>query len=295
MANRKFSPIRGEALRVTRTDGCGRLVSGPAVSYTTDSYVSIEVATRTAETEAVEVIKANGKKCVDEPATTYLDGFDLTVTFCGVDPVIFEMVTKMPVVYDAQGNPIGYDADTGVDTSNHGFALETWTQVPSDNCSEEGTGNSYGYLLFPFLRNGSIGDFTIENAAITFSVSGLGTRTGNGWGVGPYNVMLDESGTPGPLLEPMTRTSHHRMFVTEVPPPSATDDATPSGPPATGATAGTPGTWTPVDSYPASTLAEMDGITASPSTAWDSGEFVLTGSGQQVSWDGSGWVAGVAP
>src|SRR5690606_20711177 len=146
------------------------------------------------------------------------------------------------------GEPIGYDADVAVDRKNKGLALEAWTQISQDSC-EEGEGLSYGYLLFPFMRQGAHGDFTIENAAITFSVTGLSTRSGNAWGVGPYDVMLDADGTPSPLLTPLTKTNHHRMFVTQVPPPEDTGEGVASGPAATGATSGTPGTWTPVDSY----------------------------------------------
>ena len=293
MAQRKFSPIRGESLRVTRTDGCGRLVSDACASYATDSFVSIEVAPRTAETEAIEVVKANGKKCVNESATTYLDGFDLTVTFCGVDPVLFEMVTKMPVVYDYNGDPVGYKADVDVDTKNHGFALETWTQVPSDSCSEEGTGNAYGYLLFPFLRPGVLGNFTIENGAITFTVSGLATRTGTAWGVGPYEVTESAAGVASALLEPMGPTDHHTMFVTNVAPPESDEDCQPSGSLATGATAGAPGTWSPVNSYGPEDLADLtaSSITASPTTAWSGSQYVVLGDGSRAKWSGTAWVA----
>lgn len=296
MAQKKFSPIRGESLRVTRTDGCGRLVSGACTSYATDAFVSIEVAPRTAETEAIEVVKANGKKCVNESATTYLDGFDLTVTFCGVDPVLFEMVTKMPVVYDYNGDPVGYKADVDVDTKNHGFALETWTQVPSDACSDDGSGNAYGYLLFPFLRPGVLGNFTIENGAITFSVSGLATRSGTAWGVGPYDVTESAQGVPSPLLEPLSKTDHHTMFITNVEPPEPGDDCESSGSLATGATAGDPGTWTPVNSYAPASLVDLQGasITASPTTAWTTGQHVVLGGGGKAHWDGSGWVSGEA-
>lgn len=293
MAQRKFSPIRGESLRVTRTDGCGRLVSDACASYATDSFVSIEVAPRTAETEAIEVVKANGKKCVNESATTYLDGFGLTVTFCGVDPVLFEMVTKMPVVYDYNGDPVGYKADVDVDTKNHGFALETWTQVPSDSCSEEGTGNAYGYLLFPFLRPGVLGNFTIENGAITFTVSGLATRTGTAWGVGPYEVTESAAGVASALLEPMGPTDHHTMFVTNVAPPESDEDCQPSGSLATGATAGAPGTWSPVNSYGPEDLADLtaSSITASPTTAWSGSQYVVLGDGSRAKWSGTAWVA----
>lgn len=64
---------------------------------------------------------------------------------------------------------------------------------------------------------------------------------------------------------------------------------------ATGATAGTPGTYTPVGAdLPASIAAMTGNVTASPSSAWTSGQYVLLDDGSQVHWSGTAWVAGAA-
>lgn len=65
----------------------------------------------------------------------------------------------------------------------------------------------------------------------------------------------------------------------------------------TGATAGTPGTWTPSGSTPpaTSTAATTAGVTASPATAWTSGQYVqgsTAGTGGEMNWTGSAWAAG---
>ena len=70
---------------------------------------------------------------------------------------------------------------------------------------------------------------------------------------------------------------------------------------ATGATAGTPGTWTPGGSTPPSSVANLiagtpNAVTASPNTAWTTGQYVQTGTagvGGQAHWDGTAWVTGV--
>lgn len=67
---------------------------------------------------------------------------------------------------------------------------------------------------------------------------------------------------------------------------------------ATGATAGIPGTWTPAGSTPPASPANMSGVTASPNTAWTSGQYVQTataGTGGRTHWSGSAWAAGAAP
>src|SRR5262245_740336 len=70
--------------------------------------------------------------------------------------------------------------------------------------------------------------------------------------------------------------------------------------PATGATAGSPGVWTPPGSQAPATVADLiagvpNVVIASPLTAWTSGQFVQTrqGMGGQAHWDGTAWVAGI--
>jgi hypothetical protein len=72
--------------------------------------------------------------------------------------------------------------------------------------------------------------------------------------------------------------------------------------PATGATAGTPGTWSPAGSTPPTSVANLiagtpNAVTASPTTAWTTGQYVQTGTAGvpgQAHWSGSAWVTGVA-
>lgn len=70
--------------------------------------------------------------------------------------------------------------------------------------------------------------------------------------------------------------------------------------PATGATAGTPGTWTPAGSTPPATVPDLiagtpNAVTASPLTAWATGESVETADAAPANWDGTTWAAGIAP
>ncbi|HEY5783673.1 MAG TPA: PKD domain-containing protein [Microlunatus sp.] len=77
----------------------------------------------------------------------------------------------------------------------------------------------------------------------------------------------------------------------------------PPPPPATGATAGIPGAFTPPGSKPPATVADLQGgrpnvVTASPATPWTTGQHVQTataGAAGRATWTGSGWVGGVAP
>lgn len=67
------------------------------------------------------------------------------------------------------------------------------------------------------------------------------------------------------------------------------------GTPATGATAGTPGTWEPAGSTPPADLAACASVTATPATAWVTGEYVVLGDASEATWSGTAWASGRAP
>jgi len=67
------------------------------------------------------------------------------------------------------------------------------------------------------------------------------------------------------------------------------------GTPATGATAGSPGSFTPSGSDVPADFAALSSCTASPSTAWLPGEHVVLGDASQAYWNGTSWVVGSAP
>jgi hypothetical protein len=64
---------------------------------------------------------------------------------------------------------------------------------------------------------------------------------------------------------------------------------------ATGATAGTPGTWTPAGSVAPPNLAGMGAVTATPLTAWTTGQYMVLGDVSNCYWNATAWVVGAAP
>ncbi|WP_327431416.1 phage tail tube protein [Streptomyces sp. NBC_01236] len=63
---------------------------------------------------------------------------------------------------------------------------------------------------------------------------------------------------------------------------------------ATGATAGSPGSFTPEGATAPTTLAGMSSVIATPTTAWTTGQHVLLGDSSKAYWNGTAWVAGQA-
>ena len=57
------------------------------------------------------------------------------------------------------------------------------------------------------------------------------------------------------------------------------------------AVAGTPGHFLPVGSDPPANFAAMTDITASPTTAWTTGQYVVLGDASQAHWTSTAWAA----
>lgn len=65
-------------------------------------------------------------------------------------------------------------------------------------------------------------------------------------------------------------------------------------PDATGATSGRPGVFTPVGSATPNNITVLENVTATPSTAWNTGEFVRLQNGEEAFWNGTEWESGRA-
>lgn len=219
MATRCYSPVGGERMRVTRLDNCGRPVFGDCSQVVSDGFVEVSVTANIDEGTEINVANAAGRTCVRRPARPQLLGYTVEIQFCRVDPAILEIMTGQSPVLDGDGDEVGVRISSG-EQNVSGFALEIWSDVPGAECGEEAEG-SFQYLLFPFFQAGIIGDFTIGNDAVNFTVSNAATRDGAGWGVGPYNVVLDADGNPSGLLQPIGSQDHMHVQYTEVEPPEA--------------------------------------------------------------------------
>jgi hypothetical protein len=238
VANPKSFPlVRGRTMRVTAVDQCCAPAYGPDAMVVTDGFVSVALTANITEAEEIVVTNANGKTCVRDPGCSEFQGYGVEITFCEVSPCLFSIVTGQPAYVDAAGNIIGFRMNSGVSVCASGFALEVWMGVPGVACA--GDAGAFGYLLLPCLTGGVIGDFTIENAAVTFTVTGAATKDGNGWGVGPYNVVGDgvspAGGSAGPLPSPLEADDHLLAIFTTVPPPDETDGCVELLPPTPGA------------------------------------------------------------
>jgi hypothetical protein len=218
MRAKNVSYLRGRRLRATVVDANGRPIYGDSAQVTTKGYVNVSYTTNVEEGESITLPNASGETCIFEPATPTFNGFGVEAEFCEVDFALFEILTGQDVVVDASGRAIGIDESTAVDLKAVNFALEVWLGASTSVAASTGSQGQYGYILTPFLGGGVIGDVTVENAAITFTVTGMATKDGTGWGAGPYNVEL-VGGIAAPLRVPIASRTHRRIMTTEVAPP----------------------------------------------------------------------------
>jgi hypothetical protein len=263
----------------------------------TEGFVSVALTASINEPEEILITNAAGKTCVRDPGEAEFQGYAVEITFCEVSPCLFSIVTGQPSVVDANGDVVGFRMNSGISLAGSGFALEVWMGVPGVACT--GDAGAYGYLLLPCLQGGVVGDFTIENAAITFTVTGASTKDGNGWGTGPYDVMPNAAGSAAaPLPDALDPDDHLYVAFTTIAPPVETDGcASLAVPAATLGIAGTPGTWSPVGGTPPATFtaANTAGVDASPTTAWTTGQYVqgsTAGAGGEMNWNGTTWATG---
>lgn len=213
--------VRGRVARVTKLDNCARPVYGEYSQAVTEGVVSAAFTANTAETEAIETTGMSGRRLVWEPSITEFAGYALVLTFARVEFDVFEIITGMPLVFNEAGAVVGIEADTKIKLSDWGFGLEIFAGATgTDVCDDPDAEGEFGYLLLPRMQGGILGDFTIENASISFTITGAQTRDGNRWGRGPYAVERNAAGVAGPLFQPVSPTAALRMQVTTVAPPA---------------------------------------------------------------------------
>lgn len=219
MPSNCFTPIRGRRMRVTRVDTIGRPVPGPCSTVVTSGFVNVEMTAEVEEGEETTVRTAGGTLCVSEKGADQLKWINTSIEFCNVDPDLFSMINPTwTKLLDRNGETIGWEEshEYSIDT---GISLEVWSDVTGYTPTDPTAEGAWVYYLLPFVVGGTLGDITIENGAVSFTITGR-TKKGSQWGKGPYNVMANApDGAPGPLITPFSTDSPRRIFLTTIRPP----------------------------------------------------------------------------
>jgi hypothetical protein len=183
----------GKRLRATELDICGAVVASSKY-VSTDGFITVNLSSEVEDGAEIIVKKANGQLCVNEKQSDSFKRFTVEVEFCGVNPSLLSIVSNAKPYLDYAGDIAGFTVGEG--QIDKRYALELWTGLSGVACLPGQVDEASGYMLLPFVQAGVLGDITIDGEnTVTFSVTGSYTKGGNQWGVGPYNVLRNNSTT----------------------------------------------------------------------------------------------------
>lgn len=222
MATKCFAPLFGKRMRVTKMDSCCRAVTtGDCSTITSDGFISVSLSSETEDGAEVVVKKANQDLCVNYKAPDAFKRFTVEVEFCGVDPDLLSFMTNMTAYENYAGDVAGATAYEG--TVDEKFSLELWTGMAGDAC-DAAVEEASGYFVLPCVNAGVLGDLKVDGEnAVSFTMTGAYTVSGNAWGVGPYPVLMNDE-TPSvaaPLPVALLPTEPLLVMETGVAPPPA--------------------------------------------------------------------------
>lgn len=227
MTTYRLAPMKLAGSRFTLLDACGVPSTNSCAMYATKGLISIDQTAE--ETDSAEFLLQNADGDVEEYQSdaARVKYLKLEITFTKVTPQLINWVAGETVIYDnaASPNAIGWATDTNSATLAN-FALEGWTRLSGvSGCA--GSSPAYGYVLWPWLVNGTFREIKHENALSDLKVTAI-TRTQSPWSTGPYSVNLSQavstSGRPWPLFTAVGAQQHRITQRTLLAPPLATTD-----------------------------------------------------------------------
>lgn len=209
-------------MRLTRLDECGAPVEGACSVVVTDGAVSVGVTPTYLDADEIEQTNGKGELCISDRIPPQFKWDELAIVLCNIDPDAWNIITGQPLVLDdaVAPNTVGFRQEANVATGN--FALEIWAKITDVPCGDADE-IPWGYWLFPWVTQGTVGEFTFENTGLTLTLNAI-THGDSPWGNGPatYLVRRDAAtGTAEALLTPIGEDTHLHFEVVTAQPPEA--------------------------------------------------------------------------
>lgn len=285
-------------------DDCEGIVTVGAVSIA--SSPEIETGEELQVKNGCGTVVAYKKDC------DRIKGHNITLDMAIFDLQLIQMLTDTTLIVDNVGAAIGY-ASPPKDCAK-GVTLEAWTKtaIGRATCGGSIVGNNWFHWIWPNIKM-TLQDITLQNDFATVSITGFsegspaysdaayyaGGPYGD-WKAGTNNLVF-----PGDVSEvvhlsdipadfdDLFTDSSYGMSATQ----SFTCKMITPPTPATGATAGTPGTYSPVGAAAPKNISAIrsQSVTATPGTAWTTGQYVLLADSSSAYWDSNSWEVGTAP
>ena len=178
----RAASVQGAAIRVTKLDAAGNLLTGPHDSYTMNAFMRVTFTPEYEEGDEITEKGADGTVCVTYKAADTLKRLTMEVAICEPDPE-FSALACGGVLLTRQSTPgdpttaksVGWaTTQVGENPSGDGVALEVWSYAVADG--KRASSNPYFHWVFPYVTLRQTGDRVIENGLLanTFSGEGLG-------------------------------------------------------------------------------------------------------------------------
>lgn len=176
-------PIKACAVRATLLDACGAPVD-TAIELNSQivlaDFITLSFSPDIETGEEFKQKNACGTYCVNETDCDILNGFDVTLELCGVQPHIMSMLLGGPVFKNAAGDTIGMAVPgatavgTDSDLCSQKVLLEVWTKNAGGGaCDTSGNSLAWQRWFFPQVDNWQYGGETsFSNGIINTTLSG---------------------------------------------------------------------------------------------------------------------------
>jgi hypothetical protein len=172
-------------MRVVKLDACGVPVTGAGSVVVSNGFIQIEVSPEYEEGTEYLVRNANDELCVNEKSPNTLKRVGLSMDFCQIDPDAIVLMTGERLLQATGGPPVtGTGVAFGEGQLTARFSLEVWQPVAGISSCAGGV-EQFVYWAFPNVGNTQVGDFTLENASLTFTVEADTKAASSQWGDGP--------------------------------------------------------------------------------------------------------------
>lgn len=177
--------VQGVAIRVTRLDAAGNLLTEPGDSYTTSAFLRASFTPEYEEGDEIVEKSADGTVCVSYKAPDTLKRITMELAICEPDPELTALLSGGLLLrknFGTYATPdrksVGWAAPAvGDDPAGNGVAVEVWSFAVKDG--KRASSLPYFYWVFPYVKLRQSGDRVIEN--------GLLANTFEGYGLGNVN------------------------------------------------------------------------------------------------------------
>lgn len=166
--------VQGAAIRVTRLDAAGNLLTGPHDSYTMSAFMRVTFTPEYEEGDEFTEKGASGTVCVTYKAPDSLKRLTMEIAICEPDPE-FSALVGGGVLLTRDGKSVGWATpEVGENPSGNGVAIEVYSYAVADG--KRASTDPYFHWIFPYATLRATGDRVIENGLLanTFSGEGLG-------------------------------------------------------------------------------------------------------------------------